>query len=46
MFGGSRVSGINDKVGSIVILGRFVSMRSIKEEFNVMIKVVYLSNEV
>ncbi|KAK0630152.1 Aldehyde/histidinol dehydrogenase [Bombardia bombarda] len=44
-FGGSRASGTNDKAGSINILGRFVSMRSIKEEFNATTRVVYPSNE-
>ncbi|KAM7222279.1 delta-1-pyrroline-5-carboxylate dehydrogenase [Rhypophila decipiens] len=33
-FGGSRASGTNDKAGSSNIISRFVSMRSIKEEFN------------
>ena len=32
-FGGSRASGTNDKAGSIAIFYRFVSMRSIKENF-------------
>ncbi|KAK3394771.1 Aldehyde/histidinol dehydrogenase [Podospora didyma] len=45
-FGGSRASGTNDKAGSINILGRFVSMRSIKEEFNATTQVVYPSNEI
>ncbi|KAH6845247.1 Aldehyde/histidinol dehydrogenase [Chaetomium sp. MPI-CAGE-AT-0009] len=45
-FGGSRASGTNDKAGSIAILGRFVSMRSIKEEFNATTQVEYPSNEV
>ncbi|KAK0730468.1 Aldehyde/histidinol dehydrogenase [Lasiosphaeris hirsuta] len=45
-FGGSRASGTNDKAGSINILGRFVSMRSIKEEFNATLQVAYPSNEV
>ncbi|KAL2017540.1 hypothetical protein VTK56DRAFT_1974 [Thermocarpiscus australiensis] len=45
-FGGSRASGTNDKAGSINILGRFVSMRSIKEEFNATTRVEYPSNEV
>ncbi|KAK4181680.1 Aldehyde/histidinol dehydrogenase [Triangularia setosa] len=45
-FGGSRASGTNDKAGSVAILGRFVSMRSIKEEFNATTRVVYPSNEV
>lgn len=44
-FGGGRASGTNDKAGSINLLGRFVSMRSIKEEFNSTTKVLYPSNE-
>ena len=32
-FGGARASGTNDKAGSQALLYRFVSMRSIKEEF-------------
>lgn len=45
-FGGSRASGTNDKAGSINLLGRFVSIRSIKEEFGATLKVTYPSNEV
>ncbi|KAJ4406312.1 1-pyrroline-5-carboxylate dehydrogenase [Neurospora sp. IMI 360204] len=45
-FGGSRASGTNDKAGSINLLSRFVSMRSIKEEFNSTTTVTYPSNEV
>ncbi|KAK1837268.1 Aldehyde/histidinol dehydrogenase [Podospora conica] len=45
-FGGSRASGTNDKAGSVAIMGRFVSMRSIKEEFVGMTGVGYPSNEV
>lgn len=45
-FGGSRASGTNDKAGSINIIGRFVSMRSIKEEFNAVERVSYPSNDV
>lgn len=45
-FGGSRASGTNDKAGSMNLLGRFVSMRSIKEEFTPVTKVEYPSNEV
>ncbi|CAG9984319.1 unnamed protein product [Clonostachys byssicola] len=45
-FGGGRASGTNDKAGSINILSRFVSMRSIKEEFNTAESVVYPSNVV
>ena len=44
-FGGGRASGTNDKAGSINLLGRFVSMRSIKEEFCATTKVAYPSNE-
>ena len=32
-FGGARASGTNDKAGSISIFYRFVSARSIKENF-------------
>ena len=45
-FGGARASGTNDKAGSINILTRFVSMRSIKEEFVGTEQVTYPSNEV
>lgn len=45
-FGGARASGTNDKAGSMTLLGRFVSMRSIKEEFSATTKVEYPSNEV
>jgi len=45
-FGGSRASGTNDKAGSINIIGRFVSIRSIKEEFAALEKVEYPSNEI
>lgn len=45
-FGGARASGTNDKAGSMNILTRFVSMRSIKEEFNPTLKVAYPSNEI
>jgi 1-pyrroline-5-carboxylate dehydrogenase len=45
-FGGARASGTNDKAGSQNILTRFVSMRSIKEEFNPTLKVEYPSNEI
>ena len=49
-FGGGRASGTNDKAGSRGLLGRFVSIRSIKEEF-VGIgdggeRVGYVSNEI
>lgn len=45
-FGGARASGTNDKAGSAAIMGRFVSMRSLKEEFGATTKVEYPSNEV
>lgn len=45
-FGGARASGTNDKAGSAAIVGRFVSMRSMKEEFGATTKVEYPSNEV
>jgi len=45
-FGGARASGTNDKAGSMNLLGRFVSTRSIKEEFNSTLRVEYPSNEV
>ncbi|KXH44249.1 delta-1-pyrroline-5-carboxylate dehydrogenase [Colletotrichum nymphaeae SA-01] len=45
-FGGGRASGTNDKAGSQNLLSRFVSLRSIKEEFAATTKVTYPSNEV
>ncbi|KAI1661028.1 delta-1-pyrroline-5-carboxylate dehydrogenase 1 [Daldinia decipiens] len=45
-FGGARASGTNDKAGSINIISRFVSLRSIKEEFLPSHTVEYPSNEV
>ncbi|EEH18546.1 1-pyrroline-5-carboxylate dehydrogenase [Paracoccidioides brasiliensis Pb03] len=45
-FGGARQSGTNDKAGSATILSRFVSMRSIKEEFSALSQTTYPSNEV
>lgn len=45
-FGGARASGTNDKAGSSNLLSRFVSMRSIKEDFVGSREVVYPSNEV
>lgn len=44
-FGGARASGTNDKAGSQNLLSRFVSMRSIKEDFVGSTKVEYPSNE-
>ena len=44
-FGGGRASGTNDKAGSTNLLMRFVSPRSIKEEFNEAKEVLYPSNE-
>ena len=45
-FGGARASGTNDKAGSMNLLSRFVSMRSVKEEFGGSESVAYPSNEV
>jgi 1-pyrroline-5-carboxylate dehydrogenase len=45
-FGGSRDSGTNDKTGTMAHLQRFVSTRTIKEEFVPLEKVQYPSNEV
>ncbi|KAI6381657.1 hypothetical protein MCOR25_001127 [Pyricularia grisea] len=45
-FGGGRASGTNDKAGSMNLLGRFVSTRSLKEEFNATTSVLYPSNHV
>ncbi|KAE8167204.1 Aldehyde/histidinol dehydrogenase [Aspergillus tamarii] len=45
-FGGSRDSGTNDKTGTMAHLQRFVSTRTIKEEFVPLDKVGYPSNEV
>jgi len=44
-FGGARASGTNDKAGSATLLSRFVSLRSIKEEFGPTYSVTYPSNE-
>ena len=44
-FGGARASGTNDKAGSMNLLGRFVSMRAIKEDFVGSAEVAYPSNE-
>lgn len=45
-FGGARESGTNDKAGSQIFLSRFVSVRSIKEDFVGSTQVEYPSNEV
>lgn len=45
-FGGSRDSGTNDKTGTMAHLQRFVSVRTIKEEFVSLEEVQYPSNEV
>ena len=45
-FGGGRASGTNDKAGSAGLLSRFVSVRSVKEEFVGIEEVLYPSNEV
>jgi 1-pyrroline-5-carboxylate dehydrogenase len=44
-FGGARASGTNDKAGSPTLLSRFVSMRSVKEQFVGDKMVEYPSNE-
>ncbi|KKZ68563.1 1-pyrroline-5-carboxylate dehydrogenase [[Emmonsia] crescens] len=44
-FGGARASGTNDKAGSLGLLNRFVSTRALKEEFEGLQKVKYVSNE-
>ena len=43
-FGGGRASGTNDKAGSINLLYRFVSPRSIKENFIAADTFLYPSN--
>ena len=43
-FGGARASGTNDKAGSANLMSRFVSMRSIKEDFVGSNEVLYPSN--
>ncbi|KAH8886111.1 1-pyrroline-5-carboxylate dehydrogenase [Thozetella sp. PMI_491] len=43
-FGGGKASGTNDKAGSGFLLSRFVSPRSIKEEFLPLEEVLYPSN--
>ncbi|KAJ5825576.1 hypothetical protein N7474_002714 [Penicillium riverlandense] len=43
-FGGARASGTNDKAGSANLLSRFVSLRSIKEEYCPTYTVAYPSN--
>lgn len=43
-FGGARASGTNDKAGSVSIFYRFVSARSIKENFVGLEEVRYPSN--
>lgn len=45
-FGGSRDSGTNDKTGTMAHLQRFVSARTIKEDFGSLGEVQYPSNEV
>lgn len=45
-FGGARASGTNDKAGSQNLLSRFVSMRSVKEDFVGSEEVLYPSNVV
>ena len=43
-FGGARASGTNDKAGSMAIFYRFVSARSIKENFVGLEEYLYPSN--
>ncbi|OAL18774.1 1-pyrroline-5-carboxylate dehydrogenase [Fonsecaea nubica] len=43
-FGGSRASGTNDKCGTVGLLSRFTSQRTIKENFHVIDSVLYRSN--
>ncbi|KAK5172377.1 uncharacterized protein LTR77_004016 [Saxophila tyrrhenica] len=43
-FGGSRASGTNDKAGTFTLLQRFVSARTIKENFGTIDTVLYPSN--
>lgn len=45
-FGGTRGSGTNDKVGSVNVVSRFVSVRTISENFGTLSQVEYPSNEV
>lgn len=45
-FGGSRDSGTNDKTGTIGLIGRYASIRTIKEDFGSLDEVQYPSNEV
>ncbi|CAI7596492.1 unnamed protein product [Penicillium crustosum] len=45
-FGGTRGSGTNDKVGSVNVVSRFVSVRTISENFGSLSQVEYPSNEV
>lgn len=44
-FGGARMSGTNDKAGSGQLLNRFVSVRSIKENWTELDNIYYPSNE-
>jgi len=44
-FGGARASGTNDKAGSLSLLSRFVSMRTVKEDLLPIDKVIYPSND-
>lgn len=45
-FGGSRESGTNDKTGTVALIGRYASVRTIKEDFVPLEEVQYPSNEV
>lgn len=45
-FGGSRASGTNDKVGSVNVISRFASVRTITDSSRTLGEVLYPSNEV
>lgn len=45
-FGGTRGSGTNDKVGSMNVVSRFTSVRTISENFGSLDEVEYPSNEI
>lgn len=45
-FGGSRDSGTNDKTGTVALIQRYSSVRTVKEEYSPLDTVQYPSNEV
>lgn len=45
-FGGSRGSGTNDKTGTVALIQRYSSVRTIKEDYGSLDQVQYPSNEV